>query len=99
MAGGAAMEPRQELIDEIDRERVRRAAQEDPGRKLLAGAELYDLARSFSLAGIRMQHPEADEQEVRRLFRQRLDIGEKRAEDGWSYERYLKALAPEGEAT
>ena len=86
------MEPSQELIDELDRERVRRAARDEPGRKLLAGAELYDLSRSFMLAGIRMQHPDADEQEVRRLARQRLEIGKQNDENDFLFGRYLQSL-------
>lgn len=86
------------LADAIDREKIRRAAAEDPGRKLLAGMELYDLARSFMLAGIRMQHPEANEQEVRRLFRQRLEIARKSEEDDRAFVRYLRSLTEGGEA-
>ena len=69
------MEPTQELIDDIYRRRVLRARATPPEEKLLAGAELFDLACRISMDGIRHQHPDADEAEVRRLLERRLEIG------------------------
>lgn len=42
--------------------------------KILAGPRLFDLACRIAMDGIREQHPEADDEEVRRLLRQRLDL-------------------------
>ena len=66
------MEPTKELIDSLYRERVDRARRMSPQDKLLAGAQLFDYACGISKAGIRSQHPEADEEAVLQILRQRL---------------------------
>lgn len=63
-----------QLIDEIYRERVLRARRTPPEEKLLAGAELFDLACQIMMDGIRDEHPEAAEPEVWRLLTQRLAL-------------------------
>lgn len=68
------MEPTPELIDELYRERVLRARRTPMEEKILAGPRLFDLACRIAMDGIREQHPEADDEEVRRLLRQRLDL-------------------------
>lgn len=66
------MGPTKELIDELDRDEILRARRMPPGEKLFAGVELFDCACQMTLAGIRHQNPEADEQQVREILRQRL---------------------------
>ena len=59
--------------DDLYWEEVEQARRIPPQRKLVLGLELYDRARALMTAGIRAQHPEADEQTVRRLVRERLE--------------------------
>jgi hypothetical protein len=66
------MEPTKELLDSLYRERVMRARRMSPQDKLLAGAQLFDYACAITKAGIRSQHPEADEEGVLEILRQRL---------------------------
>lgn len=68
------MEPTKELIDDIYRERVLRAWRTPPEEKLFDGARLLDYACGITLAGIRYQHPDADEQQVREILAQRLAL-------------------------
>ena len=71
------MEPTQELIDDIYRVRVMRARKMSPGDKLLAGCSLFDLACNITKSGIRHQHPDADEQQVKQILRERLALKRK----------------------
>jgi hypothetical protein len=75
------MEPTQELVDALYREKVLRARKMAPGEKLFAGAELFDMACAITLAGIRDQFPEADEQKALEILRERLKLVE-RLENG-----------------
>jgi hypothetical protein len=68
------MEPSQELLDDIYRERVLRARRMPPEEKLLAGARLFDLACRIALDGIRHQYPQATEHRVREILAQRLEL-------------------------
>ena len=69
------MQPTKELIDEIYRERVVRARRTPPQEKFLAGAELFEFACKVTVAGIRNQFPDASEERVREILRQRLELG------------------------
>lgn len=69
------MQPTQELVDEIYRERVLRARATPPERKLFAGPELFGYACRITLAGIRNQYPDADESEIQQMLSQRLSLG------------------------
>ena len=71
------MEPTDELIAQLHREDLEQARRMTPEEKLLAGAELFDYACSIAKAGIRAQHPEADEETVLRLLCERVELGEK----------------------
>jgi hypothetical protein len=62
------------LIDELYREEVLEARAMSPEEKFLAGEELFHYACSITLAGIRNQFPEADEQERQRILRERVDL-------------------------
>jgi len=71
------MVPTQELIDEIERERIDRARRTPPEEKLLQGPRLFDRVCRIMRDGIRMQFPSASEDEVWRIFLDRLAIAEK----------------------
>jgi hypothetical protein len=68
------MEPTPELLAQLDREDIEQARRMTPAQRLLAGAELFEYACAATKAGIRAQHPHADESEVLRLLRERLEI-------------------------
>ena len=68
------MEPTQELVDELFRERVLRARRTPPEEKLLDGARLFDLACRIVEDGIRGQYPDADERRVREILAQRVAL-------------------------
>jgi hypothetical protein len=67
----------QPLADAIYRERVLRARRVPPEQRILEGPQLFDFACSASLAGLRMQMPNASEAELRQGLRRRLAIGRK----------------------
>jgi len=77
------MEPTLELIDSIYVEKVMRARRATIEQKLLDGPELFADACRWSRAGIRAQHPDATPEEVERLLRYRISLGE-RLEGGGS---------------
>lgn len=66
------MEPTQELIDDIYREKVLRARRGTPESRFAAGPQLFEMVCEFAKAGIRAQHPEADEDRVIEILRARL---------------------------
>ena len=45
-----------------------------PGQKFLAGAELFDYACEITKAGIRMQHPDWNDEQVVDEIRRRLEL-------------------------
>ncbi len=69
------MEPSLELIEQLYREAVREAREMSPEEKLAAGAELFDYACEITLAGIRSEHPQADDEECERILEARLALG------------------------
>jgi hypothetical protein len=68
------MEPTQELIDDIYRERVLRARRTPLDQKFLAGPQLFDRACRIMKDGIRSERPNATEIEVEAILRQRLAL-------------------------
>jgi hypothetical protein len=68
------MEPTQQLIDAIYRDKVRAARTMTPDQKLFAGAELFGYACGITLAGIHYQFPDADEARAREILRGRLAL-------------------------
>jgi hypothetical protein len=68
------MEPTQELIDAIYRERVLRARRMSPEEKLLAGPQLFDYACRIVRDGIRNQNPGVTEEQVEVILLQRLAL-------------------------
>lgn len=68
------MEPTQELIDEIYRSKVLRARAMSPEERMLDGPRLFEMGCEITRAGIRAQHPNADEAEVERILKDRLAL-------------------------
>ena len=68
------MDDIKELADNLFRERVLRARQEDPGAKFLDSMKLFDFACSWTEAGIRAEFPTADDCEVKRILRERIEL-------------------------
>lgn len=71
------MEPSQELINQLYRDKVRTALAMTEEQRFVAGPNLFDFACEWTKAGIRDMHPEADEQGVLNLLRKRLDLAER----------------------
>lgn len=61
-----------EIARQLDADRHEAAENMSFGERLLAGAALFDMALMMMKAGIRMDHPAADDAEVERLVRERL---------------------------
>lgn len=70
----------QQLHQAIYRDKILRAREMTPEQKLLAGAELFDYACRITLAGIRSQNPEASEERVQEILRERLAWKQRREE-------------------
>ena len=68
------MQPSDALLVELDAEEVEDARRQSFAQKFLAGAELFDYAEQVARMGIRMQHPEFTEEQVRAEFARRLAI-------------------------
>ena len=70
------MEPTDELLDQLHREDLDQARRMTPEQKFRAGAELFDYACEITKAGIRAQHPDADEETVLKLLRERIELAD-----------------------
>jgi hypothetical protein len=68
------MEPTEELIDSLYRERVLRARRTPLDEKLLDGPRLFARSCRIMADGIRNQYPDADEQRVQEILRERLAL-------------------------
>lgn len=68
------MQPTRELVDELYREQVLHARAMPGDEKLLEGARLFDRACRLMADGIRHQFPDANEERVQQILRQRLDL-------------------------
>jgi hypothetical protein len=68
------MGPTKEEIDAIYRERVLRARATPPEEKLLGGAQLFERACNIMRDGIRHDFPDADDERVEQILRERLDL-------------------------
>lgn len=71
------MQPTQELVDDIYRDKVRAARAASVEEKLWSGEELFHYAARITMAGIRHENPHADEAEVLHILKQRLELREK----------------------
>lgn len=81
------MEPTQELIDDIYRQKVLRARAMPPEEKLFAGIRLFEYACELSRAGIRHQFPDADETRVEEILNERLARRKQVEEAQWKSKR------------
>ena len=66
------MEPTEELMADIRSARLARARRMSAEEKLVSGPRLFALAVECMRAGIRLQHPEADQRRVQELVSQRI---------------------------
>ena len=71
------MEPSDEMIDQLFRERILRARATPPEEKLSDGPRLFDRLCRTMKDGIRTQFPNATEEDVRRILIERLEIARK----------------------
>lgn len=62
----------QPLIDQLYREEILRARKQTPQERVRGAFEIAPFANAMMYAGIRRQHPEADEAELLRLARERI---------------------------
>lgn len=77
------MEPDQQLIDALYRDRVRAARAMKPEDKLLAGARLFDRTCRIMSDGIRDEFPDAGEQRVREILAERLALARRLEQPPW----------------
>lgn len=66
------MEPTKKSADDLYREKVRQARKMSAEEKFLAGLRMFDEECRFRREGIREQYPEATEEEVEHILRERL---------------------------
>jgi hypothetical protein len=74
------VEPTDELVDAIYREKVLRARRMTPQRRVEVGAELSDMGRQMMREAILRQNPTATEEEIRLEMRYRFKLA-RRLED------------------
>ena len=67
------MEPSQDLVDALYRDKVLRAREAPLGEKLLSGAKLFEIAWKRMLDGARAQHPDLDDAGLLELMRRRAE--------------------------
>jgi hypothetical protein len=63
------------VIDNLRQLDVESARRQTFEQKFMAGAELFDYACTIAIGGIRSQHPDFNEEQVRAELRRRLEIG------------------------
>src|SRR5262249_31717893 len=85
-------EPTKELIDALYCDEVLQARAMSPEEKFLAGSRLFDYACRITMAGIRHQSPDADEQRGREILAERLELA--RGLEGSSDQRRGWPLPP-----
>jgi hypothetical protein len=69
-----AMEPTADLIRSLEQDKLRRAIAMSEEQRFLSALELFDMASEMARAGIRADHPEADEGRVAEMLRARLSL-------------------------
>ncbi len=58
----------------IDWDEIERLRRMSGSEKVMIGLRLQEMARMVTLAGIRHQNPEADEDEIQRIFAERMSM-------------------------
>ncbi len=76
------IQPTRELLDDIFRRRVLQARATPPGRRIVDSLRLYRRSVGLMRDGIRMQFPDANDEEVERILRERLDRIRRLEENG-----------------
>ena len=76
------MQPTQEAIDDIYRERVRSTRRMPPERKLLEGPRLFDEECRQRMEQLWKEHPMAREADIRRMLHVEIDRRRREEEDG-----------------
>jgi len=71
------MEPTPELAAQLDKDRREAAEAMTPGQRILAGPDLFDTCVIMMRAGIRLQNPQASEDDVERILLERLRSAER----------------------
>ena len=77
-AAYGAVNPRSEfaqMIESLYREEVIEARKMSPDDKLILGERLFRWACAVTLEGIRLQHPDASEEDCQRMLRDRIELG------------------------
>ena len=69
------MEPTDSPGDQLYRDEVLATRVMTPEEKLLAGPQLFDFACRIALDGIRRQLPDVDEQPIRQILAERVELG------------------------
>ena len=64
-------------VEDLLREQVEAARSQTRGEKLIAGIELFKLSCEFMRAGIRIQHPNATDEQVFNMIEARLALARK----------------------
>jgi hypothetical protein len=60
-------------VIDLNEEEVRQARGTPPAEKLIAGARLFDYACAVMMAGIRRQYPQASDDQILQIVRERLE--------------------------
>jgi len=71
------MKPTQQLVDDLFWEKVRAAKAMSDEDRFFAGARLFEQVCRVMSDGIRSEHPLADDTEVLRILRDRLELARK----------------------
>jgi len=72
------MEARTMTADDFEREQIEEARAMSPGLKLFLGPQIFDRTVLFLTAGVRSQFPEADDERVQEIVRERLALARRR---------------------
>ena len=74
---GEYKSPDAPLIEELYRQEVLEARRMSPEDKLILGERLFRWACAVTLEGIRLQNPNATEEECQRKLRERIELGKR----------------------
>lgn len=77
------MEPTKELMDQLYRERADRARAMPPEAKVALGLRLFDRPCRIMADGIREEFPDADEDRVQDILRERLALARRLEQTPW----------------
>jgi hypothetical protein len=78
------MQPAQELIDDIYRERIERARQASFDETLLGGLELFDRACEWSKTGLRKRFPHDTEEQIHERLLAQINLLKSLEPNAWT---------------